>query len=396
MQKIKNYFHFAQSLSACLFYGFPAKKLTVIGVTGTDGKTTTSNLIYHLLKEEGYKVAVISTIGAYVNGKLLDTGLHVTTPTGFALQKIIKTIQKEDCTHLVLEITSHALDQNRAFGIPIDIGVITNITHEHLDYHKTFQRYQNTKLKLFKNTRVSVLNADDPSFDYFKIKLSDKKLVTYSTRLKNVDFNPEKAGLKGDDFNTSNQLAAISVLSEITNGSYTNPIKSIDTFQLPEGRQEYVFMDSFSVMVDFAHTPNSIELILAHLRPKVKGRIIHVFGSAGERDATKRPLMGAASSKYSDVIVLTSEDPRYEDAGEICEDIAKGIKSSFIRKDSLDNKSKNMYVIIPDRRDAIRQALNIALEGDFVLVSGKGHEKSMNIMGIENPWSDKETVLSFL
>jgi len=125
MQKIKNYFHLAQSLSACLFYGFPAKKLTVIGVTGTDGKTTTSNLIYHLLKEEGYKVAVISTIGAYVNGKLLDTGLHVTTPTGFELQKIIKIIQKEGCTHLVLEITSHALDQNRAFGIPIDIGVIT-------------------------------------------------------------------------------------------------------------------------------------------------------------------------------------------------------------------------------------------------------------------------------
>lgn len=396
MQKIKNYFHLAQSLSACLFYGFPAKKLTVIGVTGTDGKTTTSNLIYHLLKEEGYKVAVISTIGAYVNGKLLDTGLHVTTPTGFELQKIIKIIQKEGCTHLVLEITSHALDQNRAFGIPIDIGVITNITHEHLDYHKTFQRYQNTKLKLFKNTRVSILNADDPSFEYFKKKLSGKKLLTYSLNLKNADFNAVKAGLKGDDFNTSNQLAAIAVLSEVTNGSYASPLKSIGTFQLPEGRQEYVFMDSFSVMVDFAHTPNSIELILAHLRPKVKGRIIHIFGSAGERDATKRPLMGAASSKFSDVIILTSEDPRYEDPAKICEAIAKGIGPSFEKKDSLDMYSKNIYVIVPERRDAIRQALNIASEGDLILVSGKGHEKSMNIMGIENPWSDKEIVLSFL
>lgn len=396
MQKFKNYYHLIQSIVAGLSFNFPAKKLFVIGVTGTDGKTTTANLIYHLLHESGYNVAVVSTIGAYVNGKLIDTGFHVTTPSGFALQKIIREIKKENCTHLVLEVTSHALDQNRAYGIPFNVGVITNITHEHLDYHKTIENYRNAKLKLLKLSKASILNKDDSSFEYLQNKLFGKKVITYSTKNGNADFYPKKVGITGEDFNTSNKLAALAAVSQVSEDVLVDIERKLSTFKLPEGRQEFVYLDSFQVMVDFAHTPNSIDTILSHLRRNSKGRIIHVFGSAGDRDRTKRPLMGKHSSKYSDIIILTSEDPRFEDPMAICEDIASGIDESFNKSENLDKNSKKEYSIISDRGEAIRKALSIAKENDLILVTGKGHEKSMNINGVEYDWSDQKFIHSCL
>lgn len=396
MQKIKNYYHLIQSLVAALGFNYPAKSLFVIGVTGTDGKTTTANLIYHLLQASGYKVAVVSTIGAYVNGKLIDTGFHVTTPSGFALQRIIKQIKKEGCTHLVLEVTSHALDQNRAYGIPFNVGVITNITHEHLDYHKTIEKYRAAKLKLLKLSKVSILNKDDSSYEYLIQKLIGKRVVTYSTKNRNADFYPQKVGISGDDFNTSNRLAAIAAVCQVSVDVAKDAEQKLSNFVLPEGRQEYVYLDDFQVMVDFAHTPNSIDMILSHLRKKVNGRIIHVLGSAGDRDRTKRPFMGEYSSKYADVIILTSEDPRFEDPVQICEEIAEGIHKKFNKTKSLNKNSQKEYSVIVDRGEAIQKALSIAQKNDLVLVTGKGHEKSMNIKGTEYDWSDRECILSSL
>ncbi len=396
MQKIKNYYHLIQSLVAALGFNYPAKSLFVIGVTGTDGKTTTANLIYHLLQASGYKVAVVSTIGAYVNGKLIDTGFHVTTPSGFALQRIIKQIKKEGCTHLVLEVTSHALDQNRAYGIPFNVGVITNITHEHLDYHKTIEKYRAAKLKLLKLSKVSILNKDDSSYEHLIQKLIGKRVVTYSTKNRNADFYPQKVGISGDDFNTSNRLAAIAAVCQVSVDVAKDAEQKLSNFVLPEGRQEYVYLDDFQVMVDFAHTPNSIDMILSHLRKKVNGRIIHVFGSAGDRDRTKRPFMGECSSKYADVIILTSEDPRFEDPVQICEEIAEGIHKKFNKTKSLNKNSQKEYSVIVDRGEAIQKALSIAQKNDLVLVTGKGHEKSMNIKGTEYDWSDRECILSSL
>lgn len=396
MQKFKNYYHLLQSLIAALSFNFPAKQLFVIGVTGTDGKTTTANIIYHLLHESGYNVAVISTIGAYVNGKLIDTGFHVTTPSGFALQRIIREIKNQKCTHVVLEITSHALDQNRAYGIPFTVGVITNITHEHLDYHKTFEKYRDAKLKLLKLSKVVILNEDDSSYEYLKGKLTGRKIVTYSTKKDKADAYPAKFGLSGTDFNTSNKLAALAAVSQVSEDAVKNIEEKLSNFKLPEGRQEFVYLGDYQVMVDFAHTPNSIDMILSHLRRTTKGRLIHVFGSAGDRDKSKRPLMGQSSSKYSDVIILTSEDPRHEDPSKICEEIALGIDVSFVKVNELDGKSTNKYSIIIDRGNAIKKALLIAQKGDLVIITGKGHEKSMNIGGVEREWSDQKFIVSSL
>lgn len=396
IQNVKNKYHLVQSLLACAVYKFPARKMTVIGVTGTDGKTTTANLIYHLLKEKGYNAAVISTIGAYVNGKLSDTGFHVTTPSGFELQKIISQIQKQKVSYLVLEITSHALDQNRAFGIPIHTAVLTNITHEHMDYHKTRELYQKAKFKLFKNTKIAVLNEDDPSFDLFSRNLKKKKILSYSLKKESATLTPKKAGIMGDDFNMSNQLAALLAVGAVTGAGFSEFVKGIESFQLPQGRQEYIYLDSYAIMVDFAHTPHAISSILGHLRGQVKGRIIHVFGSAGDRDRSKRPLMGKESSEFSDVIIITSEDPRYEDPLKIAEDIKGGISDRFIEVNTLSGDSKNEYMVISDRKSAIQKALEIVGEKDLILITGKGHEKSMNILGIEYDWSDKDVTLSLL
>lgn len=396
MQKIKNYYHFIQSFLSALGYSFPAKGLFVVGVTGTDGKTTTTSLIYHLLHESGYKVAMISTIGAFVNGKLIDTGFHVTTPSGFMLQRIIKQIKKEQCTHLVLEVTSHALDQNRAVGIPFDIGVITNITHEHLDYHKTIEKYRDTKLKLLKKSKIVVLNKDDSSYEYLAQRLSDKKKITYSIKSHDADFYPGKINITGEDFNTANRLAAAGAVFEISPEILRDIDKKFSTFKLPEGRQEVVCMNPFQVMVDFAHTPNSIDLILSHIKNTTKGRVIHVFGSAGERDHSKRSLMGKSSSKYSNVIILTSEDPRFEDPEKICQEIASGFDKKFKKVKVLTKQSNNEFSIITDRKEAIKQAIAIAESKDIIIITGKGHEKSMNIKGVEYAWSDRECVLGFV
>lgn len=397
IRSIKNFAHLVEAKIANLACQNPGKKLFVIGVTGTDGKTTTASLIYHILNSAGKKTGLITTIGGEINGKSFDTGFHTTTPSSFALQKLLKLAVKENVEYLVLEVTSHALDQNRVEGINFKIAVLTNITHEHLDYHKTYENYIKAKSKLFRNSDLAIINADDSSYAKIKPYLNNGKVFTYSLDSKNSDLNIKSSAFvfpSGYEFNLENFLAAVSVAKAL---KINNDIiqKSLLSFKLPEGRQEVVYDGEFKAIIDFAHTPNSFENILPEMKKEAGGRLIHVFGSAGKRDKSKRPFMGSASSKYSDIIILTAEDPRGEKIDKINSQIKTGIKNgfSFAANDLYEDAGgKRICFEVPDRGKAIEFALKIAQKGDVVVVTGKGHEKSMNLGNGEISWSDHKAV----
>jgi UDP-N-acetylmuramoyl-L-alanyl-D-glutamate--2,6-diaminopimelate ligase len=403
-QRTKNIYHFQQAIIANLLYGFPSRGMKIIGVTGTDGKTTTANLIYHTLHESGQKAAVISSVGAVIDGKKFDLEFHVTTPGRFAVQSYISQAKKAGVRYIVLEVTSHALDQHRVHGIHIDVGIVTNITREHLDYHRTYENYVKAKAKLLKKAKIAILNKDDQS--YFRLKKHElqnyhNKLITYGLK-KDSDINPHnfpfKTKLLGT-FNKYNCLAAISALQTI-HISDTAIRKGLASFVPPVGRQEIVYNNDFMVINDFAHTPNSFSVILSESKRLTSNRLIHVFGSAAKRDTYKRPEMGKISAKYADIIVLTSEDPRDEPIEQINRDILAGIKGfEIIDTEKLQSVSANLQknkkyaFIIPDRKEAIRFAIGLALKGDVVLLTGKGHEKSINYGKGEEPWDETQTAL---
>ncbi|MDP3994009.1 MAG: UDP-N-acetylmuramoyl-L-alanyl-D-glutamate--2,6-diaminopimelate ligase [bacterium] len=401
-QKLINYYHLIQALLANLIYGFPSRKLRVIGVTGTDGKTTTVNLIAGILTEAGLAVSFLSTINARIGDKEYDTGLHTTTPSPFLLQKLLSQMVKNGSRYAVLEVTSHALDQFRTWGINFETAVATNITHEHLDYHKTYEEYVRAKAKLFKNVEYGILNMDDKSFEY--LKNSPSTSLTYGVsnaaqvwaeeikeNFKTVDFTAHILNstfhihlpLPGR-FNVYNALAAICVGS-IYKVPHEAMQKGLQKVSAIPGRMEFIDEgQDFYAMVDFAHTPNALRALLSFLRPKVAGKLIIVFGAAGERDSAKRPLMGRSADEFADLIILTREDNRSEYILEICKQIASGIQKRVRGRD---------YFVIPDRREAIRFALRQAQgSNDAVVIAGKGHEQSLNIDGAEIPWDDREVM----
>lgn len=384
-QKSKNIYHLLKSLLAGVYFGFPGRGMKIVGVTGTDGKTTTASLIYQILKSSGKKTALISTVSAKIGDKEYDTGFHVSTPDGWHLQSYLKKAKRAGCTHLVLEVTSHGLDQNRVFGIPFDVSVITNISREHLDYHKTMENYMKAKAKLLKLSKIAILNKDDQSYSFLKKEVQNKKMVTYGLsdsaeiNPKSFSFTTHLPGL----FNQYNCLAAVAV-THMLDISDQDIRVAITNFELPEGRMQTVYKKDFSIIVDFAHTPNALLGLLKALRKETKGQLIHVFGSAGERDQGKRPMMGEASATYSDQIILTAEDPRFENVEDIIKDIKQGIKSSA-----------KVHEFI-DRQEAIAYAVSLAKKDDIVVITGKGHEKTMNFNGRELPWSDFEAVKTAL
>jgi len=402
MRKIKNTGHFAQAVAATVYNQFPSKGLTIIGVTGTDGKTTTSNLIYHILKSAGKKAAVISTIGAIIDGKNYDTGFHVTTPSPFAIQKYIRLAKKQGCTHIVLEVTSHALDQNRVWGVKFNIGVLTNITNEHLDYHKDYMNYVRTKLRLLKKSDLAIVNSNGQWFSEVQKVIPKKRMISYSLHGNNKDdlsmINLPfqiKTSLIGD-FNLENIIAAAA--TAFTLGIDALSIdQAVQSFKAPNGRQEVIGdTDGPLVMVDFAHTANSFENILPEIRKRTQGKLIHVFGAAGLRDTGKRPEMGKVASFYDDIIILTSEDPRSEKVEDINRQIKDGISNEFINAtEELSTDGKMVYEI-DDRKKAIEFALSKATRKDTVIITGKGHERSMNYGSGEIAWSDQEVVKEIL
>ncbi len=393
IQPLINIYHLCIAILANLRYGFPSRKLTVIGVSGTDGKTTTTHLIHHVLKSYSNKSYMTSSISA--------PGLHTTTPNSFTIQKLLKETLSNAGKYFVIESTSHALDQNRLWGIKFEVSTITNITFEHLDYHINYLNYIKVKAKLLINSKISIINKDDKSYEMLAEHLRSKKTryLTYSLSQKadfNFDSNKE-LGLNLAEFNNYNFLAAYSVLKslKLSDAVITDSFKS---FRLPEGRLEKIYDKEFKVIIDFAHTPNSFKNILKEVSKYKKNRLIHIFGSAGLRDSQKRPFLGKISSEYSDVIILTEEDYRTEDLNKINEEIETGINKglNLIKPEDLNKKSRNVYSKITDRQQAIKKAISIAVDGDVLLFTGKSHEKSLARGKKEYPWSESDTIKKFI
>jgi len=353
---------------------------------------------------------MISTVYAKVGDQQFDTGLHTTTPGSFLVQKLLKLAFDHGDEFFVLETTSHALDQYRVFGIKFEIGVITNITHEHLDYHLTYENYLKTKSKLLLLSRIGVINADDESYESINKILNIKnkndklqfKIVTYGIRNKaNILWDNKITTSLLGEFNRQNVLAAYTVCRILgINGKKI--LKAIAGFRPPIGRLELVHDKEFKVIIDFAHTPNAFIQVLPEIRKnylKNDGRLIHVFGAAGLRDFTKRPLMGEVSGRFSDVVILTEEDYRTEDINKICQQIAHGLETHKFKKveaEKLNEDSKKLYTIITNREEAIKKAIKIAKKNDVIVTTGKSHEKSLCRGKTEYPWDEKQIVIKLL
>lgn len=384
----KRWFHFVktgllQGLPAQISTGFPNKKLTITVITGTDGKTTTSTLLYHILKNSGLKVGLISTVAAYIGGEESDTGFHVTSPQPKDTFTFMRKMVDMGYTHLVLEATSHGVYQYRTWGITPDFAGLTNISREHLDYHLTYKEYVKAKLLLLKKARVLYLNEDDQSFHMIKKLHKGLNHKSYSSQ-DELPKNIKTAITKRfpELYNQMNARLATNLARE--NGvSDADIAKAISTFPGVPGRMEVVAEKPIKIIVDFAHTPQGLEAALTALQQKkAKGsKLIAVYGCAGLRDRIKRPVMGKIGSELADTAIFTAEDPRTEDIWSIIRQMKEGV-TEFAK-----------IVSIPDRREAITFAINkVAKAGDTVVVLGKGHEQSMCYGTTEYPWSDTTAI----
>ncbi len=401
---IEPYGHLGEAILFQTLNGFPAKKLKIIGVTGTNGKTSTCFLIHRMLHEAGYKVGLMTTVGYGVGEEIKPQIEHMTTVSVPLLIKRIKAMREAGVEWLVFETTSHALAQHRVWGVPYDIAVMTNITHEHLDYHGTFEHYRDAKRMLFKQAnrsrglKAGVINADDPSADLFKgdvkkpllygithgdlkargIKLTPEE-VSYSVSYDHMDYQIS-CNLPGS-FNVYNSLAAVSV-GVLLGLNKAQIEKGIAALKSVEGRMTTINEGQpFSAIVDFAHTPDSFEKLFKDIRPSVKGKLIVLFGSAGRRDEGKRSVQGKLAGKYADEVVITEEDDRDVDGNEIMNQIAEGAIVSGKVKD------KDLF-LVHDRTSAIKFALSRAKPNDTVLLLGKGHEKTIERADGEHPWNE--------
>lgn len=421
------------------FYNWPARTLTVIGVTGTDGKTTTTNLIYQILLAAGIKAGMISTVNAVIGDQVLDTGFHVTTPDAQDVQRYLAQMVEAGLTHVVLETTSHGWAQHRIDACEFDIGVLTNITHEHMDEHGSYEKYRAAKARLFEslagtkekpqgNPRLAVINRDDVlSFDFLDDFIPVNKInyglnKNADVQAEDIEYTPQgikfdvalndlRAGALANEtkitiksklvgsYNVSNCLAA---LTATVYGLGIKPeiaAQGIAALEGIPGRMERIDMgQNFTVIVDFAHTPNALKVALEAARaltpslsPEGKGespRIIVVFGSAGLRDKAKRRMMAEIGASLADFTILTAEDPRTESLDGILEEMAAGVGAKRSEMES--------YWRIPDRAKAIHFALGLAREGDVVIVCGKGHEQSMCFGAREFLWDDRVAVRAAL
>jgi UDP-N-acetylmuramoyl-L-alanyl-D-glutamate--2,6-diaminopimelate ligase len=391
--KLKRVFHFfktglLEGLPAQIFYKFPNQHLTIVAITGTDGKTTTSTLTYNVLKAAGKKVALISTVAAFKGEDKVDTGFHVTSPQPKLVYQFMRQMVDEGYTHLVLETTSHGAYQYRNWGIHPQIAGLTNIDREHLDYHINYDEYVKAKLLILDAAEKSFVNADDES--YKKIKDLDRltdSMNPYSAE----DELPAKVRrtIKDkfpEDYNQMNARLAYLIGHEL-GVSDDDACAGLKNFSGVPGRMQVVTEKPFRVIVDFAHTPQALEAVLKAIRSEhPHGRLIAVFGCAGLRDTSKRPAMGRIGSELADLAIFTAEDPRTEDIWSIIRQMKEGI---------VDTHAK--VISIADRKEAVTAALlKYAKPGDTVGIFGKGHEESMCYGTIEYPWNDAQAVREIL
>jgi len=392
------------------WHGHPSRSMTVVGVTGTDGKTTTSTLLHSILKHAGLRAGLITTVAAFIGDEALDTGLHTTTPKADDFQRYLARMRDAGATHCILEVTSHGLAQHRVDGTDFDVAVVTNITSDHLDLHGTREAYRAAKARLFEMAPVHVLNVDDDySFSHLA-RLPSARRLLYSREVQpagaftdwwlfapRADFAagtidahafrtdahiplPLHTSLIGG-FNVSNILAACSTALALD-----VPLDAIRAgvaavAGVPGRMQRVDAGQPYLAVVDFAHTPNSLDACLHTLREITPGRLIVAFGCAGARDAQKRPVMGAVAAAHADVVVLTSEDPREENFDDICAQIEDGMG---------DQRTKSTRCA--DRGEALRLACSLARPGDAVVACGKGHERSLCFGRTEYAWSDVDAM----
>jgi UDP-N-acetylmuramoyl-L-alanyl-D-glutamate--2,6-diaminopimelate ligase len=404
--RIEPWGHLAEAILLNTINGFPWRGVKVIGITGTNGKSTTCFLIHKMMVEAGYKVGLMTTIAYGVGDDLRPQDEHMTTSSVPKLLKRLKLLKSMGAEWVILETTSAALAQHRVWGVQYSIVAMTNITHEHLDYHGTFERYREAKRMMFKmanrnrqGLRVGVINADDKAANLFAKAI--KNTVLYgieegelkATNIKNTASGVSyQTSLQGKNykitchipgtFNIYNSLAAVGVGHTL--GLSERQVETgIAALEAVEGRMTRVSAgQQFEVIVDFAHTPDSFEKLFKDLRPKVSGKMIVMFGSAGRRDEAKRAIQGTLAGKYSDEIIITEEDDRDIDGNEIMEQIARGAEEAGKQRD------KDLF-LVHNREEAIKFAIGRAkAKDDVVLLLGKGHEKSIERAHGEDPWDE--------
>lgn len=428
--KIEPVGHTGEAILRNTAAGFPSKGLKVIGVTGTNGKTTTCFLIHRMLTDAGYKVGLMSTVAYGYRDEIKPQMTHMTSQTVPVFLKRVQELKDQGMEWLVLETTSHALAQGRVWGVPYSVAVMTNITHEHLAYHGTFKKYLAAKVKLFRLTnknkkglRIGIVNAEDPNAEAFASAIANP--VTYgiekgdlqavnvkltakgstfqvrheagdvrresqdsSRRTQDSDLKTQnstydiKCHLPGS-FNVYNSLATIGVGRAL--GLSKNQIEmGIASLKSVEGRMTAINEgQDFTLIVDYAHTPDSFEKLFKDMKPIVKGKLIVLFGSLGGGDKGKRPLQGELAGQYADEVIIAQEDDRKEDPETIMNDIAKGAEKAGKVRD------KDLF-LIHDRSEAIQFAVNRAQKGDMVMLLGKGHEKTMEDADGEHPWYEPD------
>jgi UDP-N-acetylmuramyl-tripeptide synthetase len=402
--------HGIEAYTAAAINGFPGHKLRVIGITGTNGKTSTAAMTARIFEAAGYQVGLSTTAIYQIGDKHFANDRNATVTDPWSLQRLLKQMRQAKVEIVVLEVTSHALAQNRVAGVRFEAAALTNITQDHLDYHRTMDRYTAAKAKLFQRTglKVSVLNADDPVYKQFShfpavhhISYSLEEPATL--RAKDIviagdgtnfvlDYQgketPVKLQLPGR-FNVANALAAAGLALGL-GVSLERVVVGLELLTSVPGRMEAIDAgQDFTVIVDYAHTPDALNNLYTTLRSLTKGRLIVILGAAGDRDRVKRPIMGKLAAQLTDYVILTDEEAYSEDSMSIIEAIEPGVKAGG------GVKSKS-YEIIPDRREAIARAFKLAKSNDTVALTGMGHQQYRVAAGVKSPWDEREVARELL
>jgi len=422
-------YHLSRGVLASLIYGAPGRQIQVIGVTGTDGKTTTCHLISAILEAANYKVGRVTTVDWKIGDEVTENNLKMTTVNPFLLQRLLKKMVEAGCHFAVIETTSIGLDQHRLWGIPFYGAVLTNLTHDHLDYHQSMESYRQAKEKLFTNRPyLSVINVDDGSAEHF-LKHTANRTLTYGLkppadliakkiygRSGGTDFvllyNGRQATINlplPGTFNVYNALAAAAVGLGL-GLSLERVVDGLNRAEPVPGRMEVIDIgQAFTVIVDYAHTPDALQKVYETVRPTVRGRLIAVLGATGQRDRAKRPILGALAGRWADFVIVTNEDPYHEDPLEIIEAVAAGVprgrpkrgRYKVNREGEVPFKYKDSgegfwWWKVLDRKEAIAKALSLARPQDAVVVTGKGAEKVMAVGDRLVPFSDRQVLEELL
>ena len=392
----------ALGLVASQFYGEPSSKLKLVGVTGTNGKTTIATLLYKLFRDLGYKCGLLSTVENQINGQVV-TATH-TTPDPVQLNALLEEMVQQGCDYCFMEVSSHAVVQHRIEGLKFSGAIFSNLTHDHLDYHKTFENYRDAKKLFFdglgKNA-FALTNADDrnglvmlQNTAAHKKSYGLKNMADYRAKILESQFAGLLLNIDGEEvwfklvgtFNAYN-LLAVYATAMLLDQDKAKVLTSLSRLSGAEGRFDYVTAPNKIIgIVDYAHTPDAVQNVLSTIHDVRKGKekVITVIGCGGDRDKTKRPVMAKVACEWSDMVILTSDNPRSEDPAQIIKDMEAGVGPEFQRR----------VMSITDRREAIKTACNLAQPGDIVLVAGKGHEKYQEVKGVRTHFDDKEELLN--